>query len=362
MGKITALRQLVRERRANRRRRETVVALDVMGTDHHPGEVLEGAFHAVRDFPEISVIAVGEPFTMERFLRSRGMTHPRLRLEKATDFVRMDEAPNVAVKRRDTSIAVCAELVREKKAQGIVSPGNTGATMAVCLLKWRTIEGVLRPAIASVLPHPKRPCILLDVGANVDCKPAMIQQFAIMGSCLSTAILHRKQPKVGLLTIGEEASKGNSQALAARELLSRTPIYFAGNAEGRDLFKGSFDVAVCDGFVGNIVLKTCEGLADFIMTNMKNEVQATLVTSLGGLVVLPALQNFKRSIDHAEYGGAPLLGLNGTCIICHGSAKARSIRNAIRVAAEQVSAHVNEDISRLIQASPAMPVPVEAVN
>jgi glycerol-3-phosphate acyltransferase PlsX len=276
------------------------------------------------------------------------MIHPRIRVEKATDAVPMDEAPNLAVKRRHSSIAICADMVKAGAASGLVSPGNTGASMAVCLLKWRTIPGVLRPAIASVLPHTRRPCVLLDVGANVDCKPAMIQQFAIMGSCLSTAILHRRTPKVGLLTIGEEETKGNNQALAARELLLSAPINFAGNAEGRDLFKGVFDVAVCDGFVGNIVLKTCEGLAEFIMTNLKSEVQSTLVTSLGGLVVLPALQSFKRSIDHAEYGGAPLLGLNGTCIICHGSARARSIKNAIRVAAETVSAQVNDHIAEKV--------------
>jgi glycerol-3-phosphate acyltransferase PlsX len=266
----------------------------------------------------------------------------------------MDEAPNLAVKRRHSSIAICAEMVKSGAAAGLVSPGNTGASMAVCLLKWRTIPGVVRPAIASVLPHTRRSCILLDSGANVDCKPVMLQQFGIMGSCLSTAILHRRNPKVGLLTIGEEESKGNTQVLTARELLAAAPIHFAGNAEGRDLFKGTFDVAVCDGFVGNVVLKTCEGLAEFIMTNLKSEVQSTLVTSLGGLVVLPALQNFKRTIDHAEYGGAPLLGLNGTCIICHGSARARSIKNAIRVAAETVSAQVNTHIADLIARTPEL--------
>lgn len=348
MGKITDLRRQVRELRASRRRKPATIAVDVMGTDHHPGEILEGVYHAIQEYPEITVVAVGDPFVMERFLRAKGMTHPRLKIEKATDAVPMDEAPNLAVKRRNSSISVCADMVKAGRADGLVSPGNTGASMAVCLLKWRTIPGVLRPAIASVLPHTRRPCILLDVGANVDCKPAMIQQFAIMGSCLSTAILHRRIPKVGLLTIGEEETKGNTQALAARELLQSAPIYFAGNAEGRDLFKGTFDVAVCDGFVGNVVLKTCEGLAEFIMTNLKSEVQSTLVTSLGGLVVLPALQNFKRSIDHAEYGGAPLLGLNGTCIICHGSAKARSIKNAIRVAAETISAQVNQHIAEKV--------------
>jgi glycerol-3-phosphate acyltransferase PlsX len=247
---------------------------------------------------------------------------------------------------------VAARLVHDKRAGGMISPGNTGATMAACMVTWRRLPGISRPAIAAVLPHPLRPCLLLDVGANVDCKARNLLHFALMGSVYSRFVLHRRNPRIGLLSNGEEESKGNEVVRESHELLRTSTLNFRGNAEGRDLMNGSFDVVVCDGFVGNTILKFGEGLSEFIMTNLKEEVQRNMVSQLGALAMLPALKKFKKQVDHTEYGGAPLLGLNGTCVICHGSSRAKAIMNAIRVSADLVASRVNEHILEMLQANP----------
>lgn len=335
-----------------------------MGTDHGPEEVLKGAYDAVEAFPNLTVICCGPEDRLKGILRTHRWRHDRLLVEHASEVVGMHEAPRDSLKKKNSSVAVAARLVHQKRASGMVSPGNTGATMATAMMQWRTLPGISRPAIAAVLPHPKRPCILLDVGANVDCKPRHLLHFAMMGSVYSHAVFHRRSPRVGLLSIGEEECKGNDLTLQAHMLLKESTLHFSGNAEGRDLMRGTFDVVVCDGFVGNVVLKTSEGLAEFIMHHLKEEVQSSgLVSQLGALAMKPALKNFKRKVDHTEYGGAPLLGLNGTCIICHGSSRAKAIMNALRVAMEMVGARVNDRIQELLQANTlAQSTPVRATE
>lgn len=320
-----------------------------MGSDHGPEEAMKGAFDAVEAFDHVTVICCGPRDRLLGLINDFGWRHKRLQVEDATQVVGMRDAPKDSLRKKDSSVAVAARLVHDKRASGMVSPGNTGATMATAMMQWRTLPGISRPAIAAVLPHPKRPCILLDVGANVDCKPRQLLHFAMMGSVYSHTIFHRRTPRVGLLSIGEEECKGNELVLQTYSLLKTSPIHFVGNAEGRDLMKGTFDVVVCDGFVGNVVLKASEGLAEFILSNLKEEVQASgLMSQLGALAMKPAFRSFKRKVDHAEYGGAPLLGLNGTCIICHGSSRAKAILNAIRVAAEMTVARVNPRIEELL--------------
>lgn len=350
-SRFQKLRQLVRQRRRFRELGECTIALDAMGSDHGPEVLLEGALLAVTQYPSLRVICTGPQARLRSILRHHGWSHPRLLIEDAPQVVGMHEAPSDSLRKRDSSVAVAARLVHQGKADGMVSAGNTGATMATTLMQWRTLPGISRPAISAILPHPDRPCVLLDVGANVDCKPRHLLHFAIMGSVYSHYMFYRRNPRVALLSIGEEECKGNELVLATRELLSQTNLNFVGNAEGRDLVKGKFDVVVCDGFVGNIVLKFGEAVVEFILESIKQEVQKSLVSQLGAVAMMPALRNFKRQVDYAEFGGAPLLGVRGNCIIAHGSSHAKAIKNAIRVAAEMASANVNQHIVEAMRAN-----------
>jgi glycerol-3-phosphate acyltransferase PlsX len=216
--------------------------------------------------------------------------------------------------------------------------------MATAMFRWRTLPGISRPSIVAVIPHPKRPSILLDVGANVDCKPRHLLHFGLMGAAYAKYVLHRPNPRVALLSIGEEDSKGNDLVFETQRLLRRSTLNFVGHAEGRDIINGVFDVIVCDGFVGNVVLKFGEGLAEFLFKNIKEEVGRNPVSKLGALTMIPAFRSLKKQVDYAEYGGAPLLGLHGVCVICHGSSRSKAIKNAIRVAGEMVGAKVNQHI------------------
>lgn len=351
-SRISRLREQVKLRRQERARRPVTVALDVMGTEIGVDEMLRGAYSAVAALPLVSVICVGDQHLLEKHMQRLGLAHPRLSIEHADEVIGMDEQPHQALKKKNSSIAVAAQLVKEERADAVVSPGNTGATMAVCMVSWKRLPGISRPAIATLFPHPKRPCLLLDVGANVDCKGRHLLHFAIMGSTYARYVLHRRNPRIGLLSNGEEDCKGTEVVKEAGAFLRASTLNFTGNAEGRDLMKGVFDVVVCDGFVGNVVLKFGEGLAEFIMTNLKDEVRRSVIAKVGALTMLPALQRFKKQVDHAEYGGAPLLGLNGVCIICHGSSRAKAIYNAIRVASEQVSLRVNQHILEVLQENP----------
>jgi glycerol-3-phosphate acyltransferase PlsX len=346
-NRFSQLRDEVLRRRRERHRRPCVLALDAMGADIGPEEIMRGAHEAVLKHEHISVVAVGPAARLRGIQRVHDWTHPRLSVEDAPEVVGMDESPKESLKKRDSSVAVAARLVKEGRADGMVSPGNTGATMAHAMFQWRTLPGISRPSIAAFFPHPRRPLILLDVGANVDCRPKHLLHFGIMGSVYSRFMFHCRRPRVGVLSIGEEDSKGNDLVFDTQKLLRASTLNFVGNAEGRDLLTGSFDVVVCDGYVGNIVLKFGEGVVEFIFENLKEEVGRQFLTQIGALAMLPALKRFKKRVDYTEVGGAPLLGLNGTCVICHGSSRAKAIMNALRTASDLVGAKVNEHIVEL---------------
>lgn len=311
------------------------VAVDAMGGDNAPRELVLGALEAVRDFG-IEVILVGDRDAIEKEMKNSSL-QGKVDIIHASQVIAMDESPAVAVrKKRDSSIVKAVQLVKEGSAGAVVSAGHTGAAMASALLGLGRVRGIDRPAIASVLPSERGGTVLLDVGANVDCRPQHLLQFGIMGYLYAEKVLGIENPRVGLLSIGEEDTKGNELTLSAFPLLKNSGINFTGNVEGRDIFKGSADVVVCDGFVGNVVLKAGEGLAMALMRMMKEELTRHWLSKMGTALTLPALKELRRRLDYAEYGGAPLLGVNGVTIICHGSSNSRAIRNAIRVAAEAV--------------------------
>ena len=263
----------------------------------------------------------------------------------------MDESPAQAVRRKkDSSIGRAVDLVKQGKADAVVSAGNTGAVVVAAQLKLRTLEGVERPAIAAVMPTANRPVVLVDAGATIDCTPKLLTQFGIMGSVYAETILGAGEPIVGLLSIGGEDIKGNEITKEAFKKLGASGLNFAGNVEGRDVFEGETDVVVCDGFVGNVVLKTGESIAVAIGHWMKHEFKRNPVRILGALLLKGALRAMKKRLDPETYGGAPLLGVNGVCIITHGSSSSRAIYHAIRVAGESVHHHLNETIIRKIAA------------
>lgn len=304
------------------------IAVDAMGGDHAPGEIVLGAVRANRELG-IEVILVGNEKMVAEELKSHH-AGPGIQVVDAAEVIGMHDSPAGAVRRkRNSSIVKAVELVKGGDAAAFVSAGNTGAVMAASLLKYGRIKGIGRPAIATLLPTPNRSVLLLDAGANTDCSPKHLLQFAIMGSLYSELILGVVNPTVGLLNIGEEENKGNELTLAAYALLKDAGINFTGNIEGRDVFNGAVDVVVCDGFVGNIVLKTGEGMATVLINTMQEEISKNMLARLGAMLVMPAFKGLKRRLDYAEYGGAPLLGVNGVTIIAHGSSNSTAVKNAI---------------------------------
>jgi len=266
-------------------------------------------------------------------------------LKHASEVIAMDEAPSTAIRRKkDSSIRRAIELAKRGQVHAVVSAGHSGVAMALALLMLGTAQGVDRPAIATIMPTLKRPFVLLDAGANVDCSPQNLLQFAFMGNAYARHILQRQSPRVALLSIGEEASKGNELTKEAFKMLKGSGLNFIGNIEGKDIFQGEADVVVCDGFIGNIVLKTGEGLAEMVIRMLKQEIASLAMGRLGYLFIKSALKGFKKKTDYAEYGGAPLLGINGTCIIAHGRSTAKAIKNAIRVAQELAKMRLHERI------------------
>ena len=338
------------------------VAVDAMGGDHAPQEIVAGAIRAARDLG-VEVILVGPTRVLQEHLRMGEASGLPIRVEEAPEVIEMAEAPAMALRRkRRASILVAVDLLRRGDADAMVSAGNTGAAMAAALLTLGRIEGIDRPAIAAVLPTLRDRAILVDVGANVDCRPKHLLQFAVMGSVYASRVLGVRQPRVGLLSNGTEETKGDDLVLRAAELLRHSGLRFIGNVEGREFFDGVADVVVCDGFVGNVVLKFGEGLALGIFTLLREELSRGLLVRLGVALARPRLRALARRMDHTEYGGAPLLGVNGICIISHGSAKEKAIRNAVALAAESVRTRmvdaIRADIGRLTelalqQASPA---------
>src|SRR5262244_1120013 len=321
------------------------IAVDAMGGDHAPSSEIEGALQAAAQFG-IPIVLVGQEERVQSLLRKHDTTGLSIDVVHASEVITMDEsAATAARKKKDSSIRVAARLMREGGVAGVVSAGNTGAVMATVKMVLGTLPVVDRPALSTVLPTQKgKPAILLDVGANVDCKPHHLEQFAVMGDIYSRAIFGIRRPRVGLLSIGEEDSKGNELTKEAFKSLKRASINFIGNVEGRDIFKGDVDVIVCDGFTGNVALKLSEGLIETFSAMLRQELQKTLTAKVGYIFAQNAFRQFRRRLDYSEYGGAPLLGVKGITIVCHGRSNANAIKNAVRVAEEFCKHNVNRMI------------------
>jgi phosphate acyltransferase len=326
----------------------SVIALDAMGSDRQPKPEIEGAIQAARHY-DVRVLLVGpEPTLRNELARYPAAAGLPIEIIHAGEVIRMDDNPVQAVRsKRDSSIRVGLRLVREGRAVGFVTAGNTGAAMAAAKMVLGAIPGVDRPALAAVFPTVQGTvATLLDVGANVDCKPHNLEQFAVMGDVYFRAMFGTQRPRVGLLSIGEEASKGNDLTRESFQLLKQLPLNFVGNVEGRDLYNGHVDVIVADGFVGNVALKISEGVAALVRNTLKESLRATITRQVGYLLSRSAFADFKKRLDHTEYGGAPLLGVKGICFITHGSSNANAIKNAVRVAAEFAEHRINEKIEK----------------
>jgi glycerol-3-phosphate acyltransferase PlsX len=320
-----------------------------MGGDLGPEMAIQGALAAVSDKSDLHVILVGPSDHLNRqlveFGRDRRGALDNVSVHHASEVITMHDSPVDAVRRKkEATIMVGFDLVKNGAADAVVSAGNSGATMAAAIKKLGRLPGVSRPGIASFFPTVKQPVMLMDIGANVDCRAQHLYQFAVMASSCSRLLQKQPRPRVGLLSNGAEVGKGNALVKETYELLVQSPLNFVGNVEGRDVYRGDVDVVVCDGFVGNISLKISEGLADAAMQMLKREIMKTWRAKLGYLLIRQALSGFKKQVDYAEYGGAPLLGINGTGIICHGASNAVAIRNAIEVASSMVRNRVNEAI------------------
>jgi glycerol-3-phosphate acyltransferase PlsX len=345
----------------------SVIALDAMGSDRAPKPEIEGAIHAARQYG-VRVLLVG-PQTEVRTELARHSAAARLPIEvvHASEFITMEDKVEAIRAKRDSSMRVGLRMVRDGQAAGFVTAGNTGAAMATAKVVLGAVPGVDRPALAAVFPTaPGNPAMLLDVGANVDCTPQNLEQFAVMGDIYFRAMygntMHGKRPgtpgpRVGLLSIGEEEGKGNELTRESFQLLKQLSLNFVGNVEGRDLYNGKVDVIVADGFVGNVALKISEGVANLVRTTLKESLKATITRQVGALLSRSAFTDFKKRLDHTEYGGAPLLGVKGVCIITHGSSNANAIKNAVRVAAEFSERGINGSIERGLAA--LRPAPVE---
>jgi phosphate acyltransferase len=328
-----------------------VVALDAMGGDHAPAATVQGAIEAARQ-NGTQVLLVGNESVLRRELGRHGKVPRGIQVVDAPETVAMDEhATASARQKRNSSLAVAARLVRDGAATAFVSAGNTGAVMVAAKLTLGTIAGIDRPALAAVVPGIDRQTLILDAGANVDCKPHHLLEFAVMGHFYSEAVLGVSRPRVGLLSVGEERGKGDRLTQEAYGLLATAGLNFIGNVEGRDVYSGTVDVVVCDGFVGNVVLKVSEGLGEMVFSLLKREARRSPLSAAGFLLAKGAFAGFKRQVDYAEYGGAPLLGVRGACLVGHGRSSPKAIRNAIRFAhsyaTRGVIRHIEERIAAL---------------
>jgi phosphate acyltransferase len=323
------------------------IAVDAMGGDHAPAEVVAGALLAAQEF-DAEILLVGDELRVRPLMRGPGSQ--RIDVLHAPEAVAMDLPPSAALRSAErTSLGVAVNLLKSGEADAVVSAGNSGAFLAIAMIKLRTIEGISRPAIATVWPALNGPTVLLDSGANVDCRPEWLEQFGIMGSAYAKAVLHVASPRVAVLSVGEERSKGNQQVLEAARLLEAAPVNFIGNVEGRDLFHNVADVIVADGFVGNVVLKTGEGMiADLARVMRDTLLGGNLLTKFGTAMLAPALRRLGKKFDYETYGGAPLLGLRGNCIVTHGRASRKAIKHAIGAAVQEVKHDVVGKITELI--------------
>jgi glycerol-3-phosphate acyltransferase PlsX len=322
-----------------------------MGGDLAPGVVILGAIEATREAAgAFEVVLIGDEALVREEAARLHVQSDLPSVIHASERVEMGESAATSVrKKKDSSINIAARLEKEHKTHAMVSAGNTGAVVAAALFGLGRIESVQRPAIATVLPTPQGNVVILDVGATSDCKPYHLHQFAMMGSIYARLVLHVERPRVGLLNIGEEAEKGSELYYEAHQLLKRSPVHFVGNVEGRDIILGTADVVVCDGFVGNVLLKFAESVIPSISGMIKDEIQRHPLSMMAGLLLKPAFRRLRRRLDYSEVGGAPLLGVDGTCIIAHGRSNVRAIKNAIRVAARCAEAGVAESIRAELQ-------------
>ena len=317
-----------------------------MGGDNAPGVIVQGAIWAQSELG-VNVTLVGDEKLIRKEISKGGEKGASIQIHHCSQMVAMDESPlKVLRKKKDVSIMVAFDLVKKGKAEAVVSAGNSGATIGAAVLTLGRIKGVERPALAGIFPGAKGDVVLIDVGANVDARPKQLFEFGIMGDIFTRALLNIDNPKVGILNIGEEGSKGNEQVRIAHDLFKRGPFNFVGNVEGRDIFSGDVHVIVSDGFVGNVALKLSEGMAETIGIMFEREMSRRFISKLGFWLSRRAFESFKRNLDYAEHGGALLLGVKGVGVICHGSSSPKAIKNAIRTASNFVNNHVQERLEQ----------------
>lgn len=323
------------------------IVVDAMGGDNAPEEVVAGALLAAAEY-DVQIILTGDESRVRALLK--GPSAERLTVRHAPETVPMEQTASQALRSADrTSLGLAVTLLKDREADAVISAGNSGAFLAIALIKLRTIEGVARPAIATVWPALNGPTVLLDSGANVDCRPEWLAQFGVMGSAYAKEVLGIAQPRVAILSLGEESTKGNAQVLEASKLLAECPIAFIGNIEGKDLFHNVADVVITDGFVGNVVLKAGEGIvSDLSKVLRETLLHGSLLTRLGTVMLAPALRRLRRRFDYETYGAAPLLGLRGNCLVTHGRASRNAIKHAIHAAIEEVRHDVVGKIGELV--------------
>jgi glycerol-3-phosphate acyltransferase PlsX len=327
-----------------------VIALDAMGGDNAPLVTVRGASLALKESKEkFDVLLVGRKFELEKIIQQENLNFPPENIIDASEVVAMDDIPTTALKSKDTSMAVCVDLIKQGKANAFVSAGNTGAVMALSTIRLGRIEGISRPALGTIVPTLKNKCLVLDVGANVDTKANNLFEFAVMGSVYMQEIFGVEKPKIGLLSVGEEDSKGNEVTLAANKLLRNSKLNFFGNVEGRDVLKGEVDVIVCDGFVGNVVLKFAEGFLNFLVKKLRESAEESFLNKLKIGISKGVLKDILKVFDYQEYGGVPLFGVNGITIIGHGSSSDLAIKNMIFRAYETYQHRIIERIREAIQ-------------
>lgn len=327
------------------------IAVDAMGGDYAPQAVVEGTILAQNEnHRDIELVLVGEKEKINQELSRLKATDLPLVVQNASELITMGDPAVESLRKKDSSIAVGMRLQKEGKVDAFVSGGNTGAVMTHALMTLGRLEGVSRPAIASFLPSEKGIVVVLDAGANAECKAHNLYQFGVMGSIYTSYVLRKENPRIGLLSIGEESTKGNDLTLTTYKLLSEdSSLNFIGNVEGRDVLKGTCDVVVCDGFVGNIVLKFAESIDGFLTWLVKKRVKESFLFRLGAFLVKVSIRDLRKVLDYTEYGGAPLLGVNGVCIICHGESPPKAIKNALKLAADMVREKVNEHITKILR-------------
>ncbi len=326
------------------------IAIDAMGGDYAPEAIVDGAIQAARVARgRYEIILVGDEQKIRREFSKYPVDKLPISIYHASEVIEMEESPTRALrKKKDSSILVATQLVKRGLADAVVSAGNTGAFMAAALFTLGRLPAVSRPALGSFIPNEKGISVVIDVGANADCKPLNLLQFGVMGSVYMEHIFDIRRPKVGLLNIGEEETKGNELTRQSYKLLKKSNLNFVGNVEGRDILRGTAEVIVCDGFVGNIVLKFAESIIGMLTSTLKKSVGKNIPANLGAFLMKPAFRKLKQLMDYQEYGGVPLLGVNGVCIVCHGRSTPKAIRNAIREARKMVEQDVNKRLEEAI--------------